>query len=50
MAFRFDKTHHSVVIGSNGAIGSACVKALKKSGANVFEICPPCNITYASRI
>ena len=38
MAFSFDKTHHSVVIGSNGAIGSACVKALKKSGANVFEI------------
>ncbi len=38
MAFCFDKTHHSLVIGSNGAIGSACAKALKKSGANVFEI------------
>ena len=38
MKFFFETQHNSLVIGANGAIGSACVKALKNAGADVTEI------------
>ena len=38
MKYIFENQHSSLVIGANGAIGSACVKALENAGADVTEI------------
>ena len=36
MAFKFDENHYSLVIGSNGTIGSACKDALSLAGSKVI--------------
>ena len=45
MKFFFETQHNSLVIGANGAIGSACVKAMKNAGADVTEI----DLSYPSQ-